>query len=100
MILDLAIMAAVLVTGLWLFRRFEQRTPRWRRALKHVVILAFTAAISHYFGTAGVLIAIGIALLPVIFIHAYWLPRHGVNGLTAEPREKYYALRGWAPPDP
>lgn len=33
--------------------------------------------------------------LPVIYVHGVWLPRHGVNGWTAEPREKYYALRGW-----
>jgi hypothetical protein len=35
----------------------------------------------------------------VIYVHAIWLPRNGVNGLTAEPRDKYYALRGWAPPE-
>ena len=28
-------------------------------------------------------------------VHAWWLPRHGINGWTAEPKEKYYALRGW-----
>jgi hypothetical protein len=99
-IFDVAMMAALLATGLILFRRFEQRSPKWRRVLKHLVILAVTAVISHYFGTAGVLVAMGIALLPVIFVHAIWLPHHGVNGLTAEPREKYYALRGWAPPEP
>lgn len=28
------------------------------------------------------------------------LPKKGINGWTAEPREKYYALRGWKwPPD-
>jgi hypothetical protein len=99
MFLDVAAMALVLVIGGVTFRHFEPRMPWGRRLLKTFVILALTAAISHYFGRTGVIIAFGIALLPVIYIHAIWLPRHGVNGWTAEPREKYYALRGWPPPE-
>jgi len=30
-----------------------------------------------------------------LVIHLWWLPKHGINGWTGEPREKYYALRGW-----
>jgi len=67
--------------------------------VKAGVIFAFAGVISRYFGRTGVLIAIGLAALPVIYIHGVWLPRHGVNGWTAEPRERsrerYYALRGW-----
>lgn len=57
--------------------------------------LAVTAIVSHYFGRTGVLIGLGIAMLPVVYIHGIWLPLHGVNGWTGEPREEYYALRGW-----
>ncbi len=99
MILDVATMAAFLAAGNVVFRHFEQRTRVWRRVLKAFAALAMTAVISYYFGRTGVLIAFGIAALPVIYVHAIWLPRHGVNGWTGEPREKYYALRGWAPPD-
>jgi hypothetical protein len=67
--------------------------------LKVLVTLAATAVISYYFGRTGVIIAFGVAMLPVIYIHGIWLPRHGVNGWTGEPREKYYALRGWPPAD-
>jgi hypothetical protein len=28
-------------------------------------------------------------------VRGWWLTRNGVNGLTAEPKEKYFALRGW-----
>jgi hypothetical protein len=32
----------------------------------------------------------------VVFIHAWWLPKKkGINGLTGEPKEKYYEFRGW-----
>jgi len=33
-----------------------------------------------------------------VFVHVWWLPRHGINGWTGEPKEKYYALRGWKYP--
>jgi hypothetical protein len=95
MLLDVAMVAVVLAFGNVAFRHFDPLLPWWRRVLKVVVALAMTAVISYYFGRTGVLIAAGIALLPVIYIHAIWLPRHGVNGWTGEPREKYYALRGW-----
>jgi hypothetical protein len=99
MLLDVAAMAVFLAAGNVLFRHFEPFAPVWRRVLKAAVTLAITAAVSYYFGRKGVLIALGIAFLPVLYIHAIWLPRHGVNGWTGEPREKYYALRGWPPPE-
>jgi hypothetical protein len=92
-------MAVLLLAGNVLFRHFEPRMPLWRRLLKALAALGATAILSYYFGRTGVLIGLGMALLPVIYIHAIWLPRHGVNGWTGEPREKYYALRGWPPPD-
>jgi hypothetical protein len=98
MLLDVAAMAVFLALGNVLFAHFEPFAPLWRRLLKVAVTLAITAAVSYYFGRTGVLIAFGIACLPLVFVHAIWLPRHGVNGWTGEPREKYYALRGWPPP--
>jgi hypothetical protein len=99
MLLDLAGVTVMLVAGNMAFRHFEPQMPLWRRLLKASAVLATTAVISYYFGRTGVIIAFIIAVLPVIYIHAIWLPRHGVNGWTGEPRETYYALRGWPPPD-
>jgi hypothetical protein len=87
------------VIGNIVFRRFEPRKALWRRILKVFIALLITVAISYYFGRTGVMIALGIAAIPLIYVHAIWLPRNGVNGLTGEPRDKYYALRGWAPPE-
>ncbi len=39
---------------------------------------------------------IGLMLVVAAVVHLWWLPRHGINGLTGEPREKYFALKGWA----
>jgi hypothetical protein len=93
------VMAAFLALGNIVFWRFDPRQPLWRRLLKAVVALAVTAAVLHYFGWTGILIWFVILLGPLIYIHAIWLPRHGVNGWTAKPREKYHQLCGWPPPD-
>ena len=92
----MATVAALLVFGNIKFRHFDPGLPLRRRVMKVLAALAVTAAVSHYFGSTGVFIGLGIAMLPVIYVHGIWLPRHGVNGWTGEPREKYYALRGWA----
>lgn len=42
----------------------------------------------------GFLAVVGLLLLVVAVVHAWWLPRHGVNGWTAEPRDRDHALRG------
>lgn len=97
MLLDVLAVAVFLTFGNVMFRHFEPRMPLWRRVLKSLAILGITAVISYYFGRIGVLIAFGIAMLPLIYVHGIWLPRHGVNGWTGEPRDKYFALRGWPP---
>jgi cell division protein FtsW (lipid II flippase) len=98
MLLDVAAVAVVLTIGNIAFRHFEPKRTLRRRLFKVLAVLAITALISYYFGRLGVAIAFGVAMVPVIYIHAIWLPRHGVNGWTGEPREKYHALRGWPPP--
>lgn len=95
MLLDLAAVAVFLVIGNVKFRHFDPRMPVWRRVLKSLVTLTVTAVVSYYFGHKGVIVAFGIVMLPLIYIHGIWLPRRGVNGWTAEPRKTYYALRGW-----
>ena len=99
MFLDVALVAVLLVFGNIAFRHFEPMMPLWRRVAKISLILVVTAVISYLFGRTGVIIAMGVALLPIIYIHAIWLPRQGVNGWTGEPKERYHALRGWPPPE-
>jgi hypothetical protein len=99
MLLPLVLMALLLAAGNLVFWRFDPRQPLWRRILKVILTLAVTAAVSRFLGRVAVLVWFAIVILPIVFIHAVWLPRHGINGWTAEPRDKYYALRGWTKPD-
>ena len=39
--------------------------------------------------------ALALMLVVAAVVHLWWLPRHGINGFTGEPRAKYYELRGW-----
>lgn len=90
-----AITAIIFAIGNILFGHFEERTPKWRRVTKVFLVLGFVAALSAKFGPAWGLFPVALMLVAFGIVHLWWLPRHGINGLTAEPKEKYYEFRGW-----
>jgi predicted MFS family arabinose efflux permease len=94
--IELAVLYGIFAVGNILFGHFEERTPRTRRLAKLVAFTALTALIYLVFGRPWSLIWLALPLAIALYVHAIWLPRHGINGLTAEPRERYYALRGWS----
>lgn len=77
------------------FGHFEERTPKWRRAMKVVVFVGLVVGISTVFGRGWAMAFLAAMLVPFVVVHLWWLPKHGVNGWTGEPRETYYRLRGW-----
>ena len=94
--IDVAVMAFMFAIGNILFGHFEEHTPKWRRVLKLFIVTGLVALISSTAGRAYSAALIGTLLLAVLVIHGYWLPKkYGINGWTAEPKEKYYAFRGW-----
>ena len=92
---EVAITAILLLAGQVFFGHFEEKTPRWRVLLKQALAIVLFPLISYYFGRFWFWTAFGIGLLPALIIHLWWLPKHGINGWTGEPKEKYYELRGW-----
>lgn len=91
---DVATATTLLMLGHLYFGRFSEHQPRWRRLLKSVagiVLIVGTAALFGRVWSWVLIAAIGIAL---VVVHGWWLPRHGVSGWTAEPRERYYELLG------
>ena len=93
---DIAIVAILLLLGHIAFGHFEERSPRWRKLLKAVITFGLMIFLNLFFGRLTAFTVLGLWLLPVIYIHAILLPRKGINGWTGEPKEKYYALRGWS----
>jgi hypothetical protein len=93
--IDVAVMASLFAVGNILFGHFEERTPKWRRVLKFFLLTATIALISSTAGRGWSIGLVSALLTVVLVIHGWWLPRKGINGFTGEPKEKYYALRGW-----
>jgi len=88
----------LLVTVAVVFGHFEAGTPKWRRIAKMLLVMALGASVSARYGRIWFWTMFVVMALPVIVIHVWWLPRKGINGWTGEPKEKYYALRGWKLP--
>jgi hypothetical protein len=94
--IDVAVMATMFALGNILFGHFEEKTPKWRRVLKFFLMTGAVTAISATAGRAWSVALIGSLLATVAVIHGWLLPKkYGINGFTGEPKEKYYALRGW-----
>ena len=93
---EVAVVSSIFAVGNMVFGHFEERTPKWRRIGKFVLILVIIVAISFYFGRATAMIVLGASILPILYIHGYYLPKKkGINGWTGEPKSKYYEFRGW-----
>lgn len=92
---EVSIVSSLTAIGAIFFGHFEIHTPKWRKVLKLFFFIIITVVISSVAGRIWAFVFLGLVILAVIYIHAIWLPSKGINGWTGEPKEKYYALRGW-----
>jgi hypothetical protein len=91
---DVAVVMSIFAVGNILFGHFEEHRPKGRRLLKVAVVLPVLLGVSATLGRPWAFGLIGLMLAGAAYIHAWWLPRRGVNGFTAEPRARYYELIG------
>jgi O-antigen/teichoic acid export membrane protein len=89
---DVAIIMSIFAVGGAIFGRFEMHKPAWRRVLKQVLFVGAMIAIADGLGRVWAYGCLGLVLGAVVVIHGWWLPKHGINGLTAEPYDEYLAL--------
>lgn len=88
--------AVISVLGFTLFGHFEEKTPKWRRLSKWAAYFGMTALIRRKPGRPWTFAWIlGWPALGFVF-HLWWCRRNGINPLTAEPKDRYYELRGWS----
>ena len=92
--LDAAVVLGIFAVGSILFGHFEEHRPKWRRVLKLVIVLGVVLGLSATVGRAWAYGVLVLPLLGALVIHAWWLPKNGVNGWTGEPKERYYELIG------
>ena len=90
---DLALFLFLLLVGHILLGHFEDYRPKWRRVLKVVVSLGLFVAIWLAVGRfwTWIIFTVPVAI-GLVAVHGWWLPKHGINGWTGEPREKYLEL--------
>ena len=92
--IDFAVFIAGWLAGNILFNAFERHVSRRKRIAKLVIILAVLYGAGVLGGRGlvyGLVLLIGAGMM---LLHAWWFPKHGVNGLTAEPYDRYLQVIG------
>lgn len=92
---DMFIFSTVLLLGNILMGHFEERTSRYRKLIKSTSFLVLFLLISVFLGKLISFTVLGVLFIPVLYIHIVVLGKHGINGWTGEPKDKYYEFRGW-----
>jgi hypothetical protein len=82
------------VIGNIVFNNFERHLPLYRRIAKYAILFAVLALIGLLLGRIAFWSVIGLMAIGQTVLHAWWFPRNGINGLTAEPHERYLELIG------
>ena len=99
MVLEFMVALCVLFVGTYFLKNFQGETPRAVTLRKWLVYFTVVALLTLTVGRPWSLLW---ALAPVFgFIgHVLWCWKHGVHPITAEPRDRYYAARGWNRAEP
>lgn len=87
----------LVVIGGWMvgnlvFHRFEKHLPWGRRLAKLLLILLVLTGAGLLFGRWAYYGLIGLMAVGQSLLHAWYFPKHGINGLTAEPYDRYLEL--------
>lgn len=86
---EIAIVTILFLMGNIFLGHFEERSPKGKKLLKYIVTLVVIVLLSVFFGRIVALTVLGLSLIPVVYIHAFMLPKKGINGWTGEPKSKY-----------
>ena len=93
---EVAVVSIIYALGNILMGQFEEQTPKIRRVAKYILTLILVCGISVYVGRTAAMIFLGIFIIPLVYVHGYFLPKKkGINGWTGEPKNKYYEFRKW-----
>lgn len=96
---DIAIVMSISAIGDICLGHFEEHKPKWRRLLKVAIAVAVVLGLASIELRWVAYSLIGLIGIGALYIHVIWLPKHGINGWTGEPKEKYYELLGVKEPE-
>lgn len=89
---DVAVVMSLFAIGNILFGHFEEHNPKWRRLLKVAIVLVVVLGLASTAGRVWAYLFIAALFAGAAYIHLHWLPKHGINGWTGEPKDKYLEL--------
>jgi len=72
-----------------LFNNFEKHVPMQRRITKLFIVVGVLAVIGILFSRVAFWGVITLMTIGQVYLHGVYFPKHGINGLTAEPYDKY-----------
>src|SRR4030095_2595185 len=94
---EIAVVSIIFAIGNMTMGQFEEQTPKIRRVGKYLLVLLLICGISVLFGRPVAIIVLSMSVLPLLYIHGYYLPKKkGINGWTGEPKSTYYEFRKWS----
>jgi hypothetical protein len=96
MALEWFLAGVVAILGMTGFSQFEEGSSKGRRLLRWGMFYGVTALLGRIAGRPWTFVWIGGLPLVGATFHLWWCRKHGIDPLTAEPRERYYQLRGWS----
>ena len=74
------------------FNNFEKHVPAQKRLAKLLIVVGVLAAIGILFGRFAFWGMIALMTIGQMYLHGVYFPKHGINGLTAEPHDKYLEI--------
>ena len=74
------------------FNKFEKHVPMKRRIVKLVTVVGVLSIIGILFSRYAFWGMIALMTIGQVYVHGVYFPKHGVNGWTAEPYDKYLEL--------
>lgn len=89
---DAALAALLHAVNSTLFAGVHRDGPALRRLFGLLGFVAVTVVLSALAGRGWALGFLAASVAFVFYFHAVWLPNHGVNGWTGEPRDRFLSL--------
>lgn len=71
------------------FNNFEKHVPFNRRIAKLFIVVGTLAVIGILFSRYAFWGVIALMTVGQAYLHGSYFPKHGINGLTAEPHDEY-----------
>ena len=91
-LVDISIVIVGIIIGNIFFNNFEKHLPIYRRILKLFIVLLVLITVGVFLGRIFFYGLLLLTTIGQIILHTWYFPKHGINGLTAEPYEEYLDL--------